>query len=356
MPADKCTDMQPKQEEENVAPSIPIAAVVKAVVLCCAYIAVSSVLIRFNKFLMHEDRFPFSMALTSMHMLVSFCLCLVFYMLRPSSFPGMANTEGKKLLVLTWFVPIGITFAIALYASNQAYLYCAVTFLQFMKEGNMIIAFLLSCAVGLQVLSRVRAAIILWIMAGSLMAVSGEIKFVFVGFAFQLVSQLAECSRAVMGEFVLSGAGLKLDPLSYTMFVAPTCLLVLIVGTAVTWDPRIPAAFLAWRSYILPNALLAFVLNVLMAATIKEVSAMGFILAGGCKDIVIVLFSWMFFGEQVTGQQCLGFTVALTGVFYWSYLKANPSSDTARFAERLLGMPATPPQPTENTPLVKEKV
>jgi len=311
---------------------------------------------RFNKYLMNEDRFPFSMALTSIHMFVSFSLCLVFYLLKPSAFPGMANTQGKRILVLSWFVPIGAVFAISLFASNQAYLYCSVTFLQFMKEGNVIITFLLSCAVGLQALNRVRAVVILWIIAGSTMAVSGELHFVLIGFTFQLVSQLAECSKAVMGEFVLSGGGLKLDPLSYTMFAAPTCLVVLVVGTAITWDPRIPAALHAWQWYILPNAVLAFALNVLVAATIKEVSAVGFILTGVCKDIFLVLFSWMFFAEKVTVEQLLGFSVALVGVFFWSYLKVAPESGAVRFAERLLGMPATPQQPTENTPLVKEKV
>mmetsp|Transcript_54402 Transcript_54402/g.137406 ORF Transcript_54402/g.137406 Transcript_54402/m.137406 type:complete len:160 (+) Transcript_54402:2-481(+) len=159
-----------------------------------------------------------------------------------------------------------------------------------------------------------------------------------------------------MGEFVLSGGGLKLDPLSYTMFVAPTCLVVLMIGTAITWDPRIPAALHAWQWYILPNAVLAFVLNVLVAATIKEVSAVGFILTGVCKDIFLVLFSWAFFAEKVTVQQLFGFAVTLAGVFLWSYLKVAPESGVTRFAERLLGMPAMQPQPTENTPLVKEKV
>jgi len=352
MTADSRTVAQP----EAAAARMSSAQMLKTLVLCLSYIAVSSCLIRFNKYLMHPDRFPFSMALTAIHMLVSSTLCTVFYLLKPSAFPGMANTEGKRMLVLSWFVPIGLTFAIALYTSNQAYLYCNVSFLQFMKEGNVIITFLLSCAAGLQMMNRVRAAIILWIIAGSSMAVSGEIHFVVVGFIFQLVSQMAECSRAVMGEFVLSGGGLKLDPLSYTMFIAPTCLSVLVVGLALGWDTRIPSAVHTWQWYLLPNALLAFVLNILVAAIIKEVSAVGFILTGVCKDICIVLFSCLFFKEVVTPPQCAGFAVTLAGVFFWSYLKVCPDSKPARFAESLLGMPQVPKAPTENTSLVKEKV
>merc|ERR1719401_2218428 len=57
-------------------------------------------------------------------MACSSVLCLALYFVSPALFPGMANSEGKRLLVLKWFVPIGVVFAISLFASNQAYLYC----------------------------------------------------------------------------------------------------------------------------------------------------------------------------------------------------------------------------------------
>mmetsp|Transcript_66025 Transcript_66025/g.214775 ORF Transcript_66025/g.214775 Transcript_66025/m.214775 type:complete len:349 (-) Transcript_66025:123-1169(-) len=328
--------------------------IVKRVSLCLAYIVVSASLIRFNKFLMNKDRFPYSMCLTSCHMSMSFSLCLVLYLVKPGAFPGVANSEGKKLLVLKWMAPIGVAFAVSLYTSNQAYMYCSVTFLQFMKEGNVIIAFLMSCAAGLQAMNRVRCAIIAWIIVGSSMAVSGEVNFVLIGFVFQLISQLAECSRAVMGEVVLSGGGLKLDPLSYTLFVAPTCLAVLIGGNMATWDPAIPGALATWWPYVLPNALLAFVLNMLVATIIKEMSAVGFILAGVCKDIALVLFSAVFFAETVTGQQGVGFMVALAGVFFWSYLKVSPDSTAAMVVARLLQMPPESKMPNENSALMPQ--
>merc|ERR1719401_1282694 len=176
------------------------------------------------------------------------------------------------MLVVKWFAPIGLSFAVSLYTSNQAYLYCNVTFLQFMKEGNVIITFLMSCAFGLQVLSRLRMATIAWIIIGACLSVTGELHFAWIGFWLQLCSQLAECLRIVIGEIVLSKDSLKLDPLSYTLFAAPACLIVLLVALAVTWDPRMPAAFHTWLPYLAPNALLAFTLNVMGAVMLKHVS------------------------------------------------------------------------------------
>mmetsp|Transcript_133456 Transcript_133456/g.426791 ORF Transcript_133456/g.426791 Transcript_133456/m.426791 type:complete len:349 (-) Transcript_133456:117-1163(-) len=334
--------------------ALSVLDIIKRMSLCLAYIVASASMIRFNKFLMNKDRFPYSMCLTSCHMSMSFILCLVLYLVKPGAFPGVANSEGKKLLVLKWMAPIGVAFAVSLYTSNQAYMYCSVTFLQFMKEGNVIIAFSMSCAAGLQAMNRVRCAIIAWIIAGSAMAVSGEVNFVFVGFMYQLISQFAECFRAVMGEVVLSGGGLKLDPLSYTLFVAPTCLAVLVGGIIANWDPAIPGALAKWWPYLLPNALLAFVLNMLVATIIKEMSAVGFILAGVCKDIALVLFSAVFFAETVTGQQGVGFMVALAGVFFWSYLKVSPDSTAAMVVARLLQMPPESKMPNENSALMPQ--
>merc|ERR1719210_694334 len=95
-------------------------------------------------------------------------------------------------------------------------------------------------------------------------AVSGEIRFKWAGFVYQAVSQLAECSRMVMGEIVLSGK--KLDPLTYTLFLAPICFIVLLIGNAVHWSPGTFRDFPAMCPLLLGSACLAFVLNVVVAA------------------------------------------------------------------------------------------
>merc|ERR1719203_2027590 len=279
------------------------------------------------------------MTLSTFHMACSLLCCCLLYLVNPSAFPGMKAAEGKRLELLKWFAPIGLTFAISLYASNKAYLYANVTFLQFMKEANVIISFLISVAVGLQVLNRVRLANIVWIVAFSAACVEGELNFVWLGFVIQLVSQLAECARVVLGECVLSGSSFKLDPLTYTLFAAPTCLVVLLVGNIFIWDAQIvPRAMQLWY-LLLPNASLAFILNLLVATLIKEVSAVGFILAGVTKDIVLVAISSVLFGEVVTQQQAVCFSFVLAGILFWSLMKAMPGHPAVRFVEDAMGLP-----------------
>jgi len=305
--------------------------------VCIVYIGISTTLIRFNKHLMTKDVFPFSLALSTIHMIVSTTLCWLLYMVKPSMFPAMRTVEGKKLDMAKWFVPIGACFAVMLYGSNQAYIYCSVAMLQFMKEANVMIVFLISCAAGLQIMNRLRFALIVWVIVGATISVSGDLQFSLVGIAFQAISQLAECARIVLGEFMLSGR--KLDPMTYTAFMAPTCFAVLAVANAVAWNPAVVPAFMTHWRLLAANAGVAFLLNVLVATVIKELSAVGFVLTGLTKDIFIVVLSCVIFGEQVTHAQSLAFCMTLAGAGMWSLMKILPEAPPLRLLKRALCMP-----------------
>jgi len=326
-------------EAEVIISGYDVTSLVRKLAIVIAYVATSTALIRFNKHMMHKDVFPFSLALSAIHMMVSFALCGLLYVVRPSMFPAMEKIQDQRLDLMKWFLPIGACFAVMLYGSNQAYIYCSVALLQFMKEANVMIVFLISCAVGLQVMNRLRLALIVWVIIGAAISVSGDLQFALVGVAFQAMSQVAECARIVLGEFVLSGR--KLDPLTYTTFVAPTCFVVLMAGNALAWDPAIiPAAMMHWR-LLAANACVAFLLNVLVATVIKEVSAVGFVLTGLTKDIVIVVLSCVMFMEPITHTQASAFIMTLAGVGMWSLMKINPQAAPVQFLERALCMPVT---------------
>jgi len=310
-----------------------IVQVARVLVLCAGYILLSGGLIEFNKFLMSADRFPHAMALTCLHMFTTFILCNMFYWLRPDLYPTMQATEGKRLEVFRWFVPVGLFFAVGLFFSNEAYVYCSPAFLQFMKEGNIVLVFLLSCLLGLQVATRARVVNIVWILGGSLMAVSGQIDFAIMGFTYQLISQFGECSKNVLGDWMMK-SHLKLDALTYTMFLAPACFVILLIGVVSSWTSEIVTDFLVWWPYLIPSGCLAFALNVCISSLIKECSAFTFILAGLFKDASIVLVGAAYLGEKVSLQQYVGFAVCLSGVFFWSYSKILPESPVVQLFER----------------------
>ncbi|CAK0874826.1 unnamed protein product [Prorocentrum cordatum] len=323
---------------ESTSGGFSALQVMKTLALCSGYIALSGGLINFNKYLMNKARFPHPMALTAMHMTASLILCSLVLLVRPSAMPSVESCKGKLAKLYKYLAPIGFLFAIMLYGSNRAYLYCSVAFLQFMKEANVVLVFLFSALAGLQLVNRQRIVVIAWVILGSSLCVHGELNFVFLGFMLQGVSQLAECARAVVAELVLTGSEFKLDPLSYTFFMAPVCLVVLGIGNAVTWDHSVITDLAVWWPYLIPNACMAFCLNVMIAQVIKQTSAVGFIITGVVKDICLVVFSSVVFHDSITMSQWLSFSVTLSGVFFWSFMKVFPDHQLVKHFETILGV------------------
>mmetsp|Transcript_15380 Transcript_15380/g.48364 ORF Transcript_15380/g.48364 Transcript_15380/m.48364 type:complete len:344 (-) Transcript_15380:64-1095(-) len=336
---------------EELGPE-PEAGVLRALAVCTFYIVVSAALIHFNKYLMHVDRFPFAMALTSLHMMTTSLLCGLLYLVRPSLFPSMERTAGRRMQLVRWFAPLGVLFATGLYCSNRAYLHCSVAFLQFMKETNVVLVFVLSCMVGLQQCTRVKLLVLVWIIMGASIAVVGEVHFVWIGFAVQLISQFGESGKNVLGEWIMRGSDLRLDPLTYTMFMAPACLVVLLTGTFITWQGEVAVRFGEMWKILLPNACLAFTLNVAVALVIKECSAVTFVLAGLVKDMAIVGACVLLLGELVLYQQLMGFAICLGGIFTWSYMRIHPGSALSR---GLLSAVGDAPSKDEQAPILTGK-
>lgn len=301
------------------------------------YIALSGSLVIMNKYLLERGHFPHPMALNAMQM----SSCIVFtnalYFTMPQLFPSMVETKGRRWEVFRWFVPLGALAAITLYCGNMALMWCSVAFVQFMKEGNVVMIFVFSYLVGLQLLSRQRLFTLVWIMLGAALCVTGELHFAMAGFLFQLASQVSDSTRAVMAEWVLGSKELKVDPLTYTMFIAPVSLFALVIGNWITWKPAVLIDLQVWWPMIIPNVLVAFCLNVMIAAVIQKTSAVGLTLTGIIKDMVLVVYSSFVFNDPISGRQWLSFCITITGVFFWSYMNMAPEDPAVLFLTKLLG-------------------
>jgi len=297
------------------------------------YICISAGLINFNKYMLDEARFPHALELTTVHMSMTtlYSLCLSF--LVPSIYPSMSMSWEKKTTTLKYIAPMGLMFAIALWASNQAYQYCSVAFLQFCKESNVAIVFFMGCALGMQAFSWKKLAILSVVMGGCSLCVNGEVNFVLIGFLLQASSQCMECSKNLIGELVMSGAGMKLDPLTFVFWQAPCSLIPLLAATYFTTQPQVLVDLKANLLLLLANASLAFMLNVLIALTLKKLSALAFVIIGLVKDIVIVVASSAMFGDTISKMQQLGFAVTLFGVSLWANLKMQEQAPKAKSEE-----------------------
>lgn len=306
------------------------------------YVGTSACLIAFNKYLMHPGRFSHATVLTAIHMAVTCMMSLLLYAVFPQLYPTMPKALANWPRVLRNIAPLGVFFAIALVCSNLAYKYSTVAFLQFCKQGNVALVFALSCCLGLQVFGVDKVAVLTVVVTGCSLCANGEIHFVRSGFILQILSQLMECSKNLIGEMVMSGeGGLKLDVLTFVMFQAPLSLVPLLIGCAASWTPEVLPDLISMWPLLLGNALVAFLLNVSIALTLKQLSALAFVLIGLVKDAVIVGTSALFFHDPITQTQQCGFCITIVGMALWGRLKVNEQAQKLENMEKEPLLPKT---------------
>jgi len=286
-----------------------------------SYIVVSAGLITFNKYLMQKGHFPHALQLTALHMSMTTMFSLILCTTIPSIYPSMSKAKENWKQLSKFMLPLGMLFAVALFASNKAYFYSSVAFLQFCKQGNVAIIFFASCAVGLREFSWTQVMVLSIVVLGCSLSTTGEIHFVMAGLVLQLVSQVSECAKNIIGEVVLTGAGLKLDVLTFVAFQAPFSLVPLMMGSIFMMTAEVMHDFAKMWPVLLLNAMMAFALNVLIAVTLKRLSAVAFVLIGMVKDMTLVTSSALIFGDPISQQQVMGFGVTMIGIAVWSYLK-----------------------------------
>lgn len=300
------------------------------------YIFCSTALISFNKYLMHEGRFPFAVTLVLLHNLVGAGLACGLYIAKPSLFPSISDQHQKvpvdRNLFLYGVVPIALMFSCQLVLTNTAYLHSSIAFLQMMKEGNLVLVYILSLIAALETFSWRQVQVLLAVIFATSLTIKGELHFSPTAFTIQGIGQLFESGRIVMQMIVLTAAGRKLDALTYMLFVTPLCVLILGVFVSGLWiygpvsSIPMPATsdFMEWWPLLVMNGLVAFSLNLAIAMFIKNSSAVSFILAGIFKDGAIVAVGAFVLAEEVSRLQLLGFGIQLLGIVTWSAMKSFP--------------------------------
>lgn len=157
------------------------------------------------------------------------------------------------------------------------------------------------------------------IVIGVAIASFGELKFEMFGFLVQIFGVIAEAIRLVMVQRLLSGAEFKMDPLVSVYYYAPACAVINGVITVFWEGSRLTMndIYSVGIITLIANAFIAFCLNVSVVLLIGKTSAVVLTMSGVLKDILLVIASMVIFGDPVTGQQYIGYGIALGGLTYY---------------------------------------
>jgi len=314
------------------------SSILQVFVFGSLYIVASSALIKYNKWLITPGRFPYALNLTFGHQIIGSVSLYITYLLRPALFSSLSDAEKRKGLTFRFWLmavaPIAVCFSGQLVLSNSAYEFSSVAFLQMMKEANIVLVYVLSMLAHIERFESTRARILFCLFLSTSLTVQGELAFDVRGFAIQGSSQLMECSKVVLQAVLLSAAGSKgLDALSYNLMVQPTTAVAVAayLGVCMLAIPRIQTATLAdyvqWWPHLLANGFTALALNLTASVFIARTSAVGFIVVGILKDVVLIFIDVLISGTPISGLQIFAFACQVAFVGCYSMFKTFSKED-----------------------------
>lgn len=167
------------------------------------------------------------------------------------------------------------------------------------------------------------ACVLVFVAAFAAIAVYGELLFAWKGFLMQLTSCICESLKIVIQNKLMARGG-KLDPLTLVLCTSPLTCFSLLPALYVFWDSRIATLLHTYWPLLLCNGLVAFLLNVVIAITIRGVSGVGLTFASIVKDLAIVAVSSWLFSNKLSGLQIMGFAGTLLGISLYSAMKLFP--------------------------------
>ncbi|KAI5301596.1 hypothetical protein KEM56_001566 [Ascosphaera pollenicola] len=280
-----------------------------------SWIAMSSSVILFNKYLLDAKQKLFPIFLTSWHL--GFATIMTQLLARTTNLlDGRKKVKMTGRVYLRAIVPIGFFFSLSLICGNKTYMYLSVSFIQMLKATTPVAVLLTTWTLGLAPPNMRILLNVSVIVAGVIIASIGEIHFVLLGFIYQIGGICFEATRLVMVQRLLSSPEYKMDPLVSLYYFAPICAILNGIVALIVEVPdmsfdnfqRVGAATL------LLNAIVAFLLNVAVVFLIGKTSSLVLTLCGVLKDVLLVTLSCVLFGSPVTPLQIFGYTIALGGL------------------------------------------
>ncbi|PSK56781.1 hypothetical protein B9Z65_6405 [Elsinoe australis] len=300
-----------------------------------AWIGLSSSVILFNKWILDTAGFHYPIVLTTWHL--GFATLMTQILAR---FTTVLDSRKKVPMTgriyLRAIVPIGVMFSLSLICGNLTYLYLSVSFIQMLKALAVLMA---TWAMGLAPPNMKTLGNVSFIVLGVIIASVGEIKFVLIGFCFQIAGIIFEAIRLTMVQRLLSSAEFKMDPLVSLYYFAPACA-VMNGATALLFEvPKMSWTDVEKVGYfnLSANAFVAFALNVSVVFLIGKTSSLVLTLSGVLKDILLVLASMLIFRDPVSPLQFFGYSIALGGLVYYKLgadkLKEYASEGSRQWAD-----------------------
>lgn len=271
-----------------------------------------------NKYILYYSNFQFPVTLAMIHMAVATILCGILYI------AGIIDrSKLEAALLVRSVLPVALCFTVAIVCGNIAFLFLSVSLIQMLKSAVPVVVFVWSLFLRTETHTWARTLCVFGIGMGVAAATYGEVDYSPIGVCAQLLAVFCESGRVALLQPLLQ-QGFIPNSLTLLLYLAPLCCCCLAVPFFMLEYGRLRTSLENFNPVlVLASAFLAFGLNLVAFLIIGRTSAMTMTFVGLSKDWLLIMASVLFYGSTVTTVQLVGYAIALTGVFIFSYLKAN---------------------------------
>ncbi|KAH8598348.1 triose-phosphate transporter family-domain-containing protein [Bisporella sp. PMI_857] len=310
---------------------------VEGLLYISAWIVLSSIVIVFNKWIL--GRFPFSITLTTWHML--FATVATQIISRTTSLIQKSPDMNPRFYIKA-ILPIGICFSVSLILSNVVYLYLSMSFIQMLKSIGPVATLLACWSMGIrnpEPSMQVLLTVIVIVLGVAISSI-GELRFVLTGFLIQGAAVVFEAYKNALQQFLLSGKT-KMSSMTLLYYFAPACTVMnafwILIFELKGLQEKGAKSGIGMEVWLL-NGFICFGLNIASVTVIKKTSSVVLTLSGIPKSILLSVMDMMVYHTSISMIQTIGFSIAGAGTYYYSQL-TNAPKPAAEYDEKRIDPP-----------------
>ncbi|TNY17456.1 triose-phosphate transporter family-domain-containing protein [Rhodotorula diobovata] len=288
-----------------------------------AWYCFSTLISLYNKWMFSADHynFPYPLFVTSVHMLVQWCLSAltlsVFRSLRPQTKPRSRDYATKV-------APCGMATGLDIGLSNLSLRTITLSFYTMCKSSSLAFVLIFAFLFRLEVPSWRLVGIILIITSGVVLMVSTETQFDLVGMLQVLSASALGGLRWSLTQLLLHKESMGMNnPVATLFWLAPvmgatlaTCSLVFdgwgnVFAHDEFWG-SLGASLQTTCAIVFPGVL-AFLMNITEFGLIQRTSVVTLSVAGIFKEVITIFLSTVLFHDQLTPINVSGLCVTIFG-------------------------------------------
>lgn len=308
---------------------------VAAFIACAAYVVIGPSLILLNKHILDKMNFPYPIFLSGLGVVCSAIAARIMVALGYVSVEKKDAVSGKL-----WYrrvLPVGLAHALSLSTGNAVYLLLNVGFIQMLKSFTPVIVMIFLYLAGVERPSKTVVMSIFVISIGTAATCSFTLQLSMIGLLVMFISEGAEAVRLVLTQFLLKN--LKFGIIEGLYVLAPASAFWLMTASFVLEYKKMISAnafniIFDNPVIFLSASFMGLGVNYLSYLVIQYTSSLTMKVLSTIRNIGIIFIGVALYGEVVTTNQALGYTVALAGFIaynaaqmgFWTEIPCLPQS------------------------------